>query len=340
MKNTIYLLTGAAGLLGSNVCRALLAQGKTVRALVLPGDPAACYVPQAAEQFQGDVTDLASLERFFSVPAGNDTVVIHCASIVTMSPEPSQKVYDVNVTGAKNIVDLCVSHGVRKLVYISSTGAIPEPEQGTAITEPSAFDPEGVVGYYSKTKALATMYVLDAAKNRGLDASVIYPSGICGPNDYAFGPVAGVILKYCSGGMPVGVEGTFNSVDVRDLADGVLACVEKGRPGEGYIMSNQLVTLKEMFTLVSAASGAPLVKQFLPVEVMRDMLKNKLPDGPDKERQLSAFDFSMYNLVRNNNFSCDKARQELGYRTRPFDETIRDEVAWLTRIGKVARRSA
>lgn len=132
-----------------------------------PGDPAAQYVPQEAEVIQGDVTDLDSLERFFDLPKGEDAVVIHCASIVALSPEPSQKVYDVNVTGTHNIVDLCVKHAVRKLVYISSTGAIPELEQGRTIVEPERFDPDGVVGYYSKTKALATMYVLEAARERG-----------------------------------------------------------------------------------------------------------------------------------------------------------------------------
>lgn len=340
MKHKVYLVTGAAGLLGSNVCRALRARGESVRALVLPGDPAARYVPKEVEIIQGDVTDLNSLERFFTIQEEGEVVVIHCASIVTMSPEPSQRVYDVNVTGTKNIVDLCIAHKVCKLVYISSTGAIPEPRQEEIITEPESFDPEGVAGYYSKTKAIATLYVLQAVRERGLDASVIYPSGICGPNDYAFGPVAGVILKYCSGAMPVGVEGTFNSVDVRDLAEGVLACAEKGRSGEGYIMSNQLVTLKEMFDLISDESGAPRVQRFLPVEVMRKMMAEKLPDGPDKEKQLSAFDFSMYNLVRNNNFSCAKAVRELGYRTRPFADTIRDEVDWLIAIGKIAKRSA
>lgn len=340
MKHTVYLLTGAAGLLGSNVCRALLARGASVRALVLPGDPAARFVPDGAEVFQGDVTDPASLERFFALPEGTERVVLHCASIVTLSPEPSRKVYEVNVTGTENLVELCLSHGVKKLVYVSSTGAIPEAETGRAITEPERFDPDGVVGYYSKTKALATQYVLEAARERGLNASVVYPSGICGPNDYAFGPVAGVILKYCAGEIPVGVEGTFNSVDVRDLADGVLACAEKGRPGEGYIMSNQLVTLREMFELISDASGAPRVERFLPVEAMRRMMAAQLPDGPEKEQRLAAFDFGTYNLVHNNDFSCEKARRELGYHTRPFADTIRDEVAWLADIGKLAKRPA
>jgi len=98
MNNRIYLLTGAAGLLGSNVSRELIQRGEKVRALVLKGDPAAKYIPKEAEIVIGDVTDNDSLEKFFQVPQNSEVYVIHSASIVTLNPEPSQKVYDVNVT--------------------------------------------------------------------------------------------------------------------------------------------------------------------------------------------------------------------------------------------------
>ena len=337
---TIYLLTGAAGLLGNNIAMSLIEDGKCVRALVLDGDPAAVHIPESVEIFTGDVTDISSLEVFFKVPEDTEVVVIHCASIVALSPSPSQKVFDVNVTGTQNIVDLCISNNVKKLVYVSSTGAITELPEGQTICEPTYFEPDVVVGYYSKTKALATQLVLKAVEENNLNASIVYPSGICGPNDYAFGPVAGVILQYCEGKMPVGFEGYFNSVDVRDLADGVIACAEKGRTGEGYIMSNEIVPLKRLFELISQTSGTPLVETILPVDVMLENAAKNMPDSPDKEQKIEALKFGMYNMIRNNNFSSDKAKQELGYHTRPFEETITDEVNWLIDIGKVKKLSA
>lgn len=335
MTNTIYLLTGAAGLLGNNVAASLVAQGEQVRALVLDGDPAARHIPAGVEIVTGDVTDPSSLERFFDVPPCTDIIVIHCASIVSVSPLPSVKVYDVNVTGTANLVDLCLSRNAKKLVYVSSTGAIPELPDGQVIAEPDKLDPEAVVGYYSKTKALATQIVLKAVKEHGLDASIVYPSGICGPNDYAFGPVAGFIVQYCEGNMPVGFEGSFNSVDVRDLAEGVVSCARMGRKGEGYIMSNERVPVRRMFDLISAASGAPRVETILPVDVMIEQTARQIPDGPDKDAQLETLKFGLYNMTRNNNFSSEKAHTELDYRTRSFDETIHDEVNWLIGIGKV-----
>ena len=338
--NTVYLLTGAAGLLGNNIALSLTAKGKQVRALVLEGDPAAAHIPENVEIVIGDVTDVPSLEHFFAVPKDSEIIVIHCASIVAVSPLPSQKVFDVNVTGTQNIVDACILNKVKKLVYISSTGAIPELPNNQTIYEPEHFEPDNVVGYYSKTKALATQIVLTAVEENGLDASIIYPSGICGPNDYAFGPVAGVILQYCDGKMPVGFEGSFNSVDVRDLAKGVIACTEKGRSGEGYIMSNEMVPLHRLFNLISDASGAPRVDTILSVDAMIANAAKSIPDGPDKEEKIETLKFGMYNMIRNNNFSSEKAQRELGYHARPFEDTITDEVNWLIDIGKVTKRSA
>lgn len=124
MKNeTIYLVTGAAGFLGGTICRKLIERGEKVRAFVLPGDPAEKYVPSEAEIFEGDLTDFASLEKFFTVPEGFESIVLHIASIVTVNPDYNQKVIDVNVGGTKNIIELCKNHPkCKKLVYCSSTG--------------------------------------------------------------------------------------------------------------------------------------------------------------------------------------------------------------------------
>ena len=117
MNHTLYLVTGAAGFLGGTICRQLIERGDRVRAFVLPGDPAMQFVPKEAEIVEGDLTDLESLERFFTVPEGTEIVVLHIASIVTVNPDYNQKVIDVNVGGTRNIIDLCLRRGAKKLVY-------------------------------------------------------------------------------------------------------------------------------------------------------------------------------------------------------------------------------
>jgi len=334
MKDTVYLLTGAAGFLGNNISNKLVSEGKKVRAFVLSGDTAVKYVPSEAEIIFGDLRDLSSLQTLFKVPDSCDIVVIHCASLVTTSPEPRQIVYDINVTGTKNIIDLCMKNHIKKLIYVSSTGAILEAPQGKPILEPEEFFPDQVIGYYSKTKAIATQCVMEAVRNKDLNASIIYPSGICGPNDSSFGLFASFLIRYCQGKMPVGVEGSFNSVDVRDLADGVIACIEKGGKGEGYILSNELVSMRRMFALISKASGCKSVETILTPEQMQIMSLGNMA-GTDGEKNEAALKFEIYNLIRNNNFCSDKAKKELGFHTRPFDETIADTVIWLRNEGKI-----
>jgi dihydroflavonol-4-reductase len=339
MNNTIYLLTGAAGFLGSNISRILTDRGSRVRALVLEGDPAAKMAPQGVEKVTGDLLDPESLEKFFDVPPGIDIIVLHAASFVTVVPEWNQKVHDVNVTGTKNIIDKCLEHKVRKLVYVSSTGAIPEISRGQ-IKEPDFFNPDLVIGCYAKTKAIATQLVLDAAHEKNLDASIVYPSGICGPNDFAYGFVAQFVINYVRGKMPAGIAGSFNSVDVRDLAEGVITCAEKGRKGEGYIMSNSFVTIRELFRLISKLTGSPEVTIILPIPLAKVIAFISETIARLRKKTTMFTTYSVYNLARNNDFDCSKAMMELGYQCRPFEETIRDTVRWLEREGKVSAGNA
>lgn len=338
MKNKLYLVTGAAGFLGSNICRLLSERGKRVRGLVLKGDPAEKHVPKGTTIVHGDLLDKASLERFFKTDEDDEVYVIHCASIVWVKVEENPKVHAVNVGGTANIIDQCLRHRVKKLVYISSIGAIPELPAGQKIKEVTQFWPkEGLIGCYSRTKAEATQLVMDALKQHpDFDASIIHPSGICGPYDYAFGSVTSMVRDYVQGKMKMGIEGTFNSVDVRDLAEGVIAACEKGRRGECYIMSSEVVTMHDMFCLMNEAAGLSGSSYVLSKELahigVRVLAQASRFTG--KEPLLS--DFNIYMLNRNNDFDCSKAERELGFHCRPFSESIRDTVTWLREEGFLA----
>jgi dihydroflavonol-4-reductase len=335
MSGRVYLLTGAAGNLGSSVCRELIAAGERVRALVLNGDPAIGRVPAEAEVCSGDVLDVSSLERFFTVPEDTDIYVIHCASIVSLDPNYNPKVHDVNVTGTQNIIDQCVKHGVRKLVYVSSTSAIPELPGDQLIVEVSRFDPDPIIGYYGKSKAEATQLVMDAVSQHDLDASIVFPTGIFGPYDCGFGLVTTNVINTVQGRIPCGVAGSFNCADVRDLAAGVIACCSQGRKGEGYIMGNKTVTMKDLFDAVAEASGCRRVTTILPVGIAKVLAASAEAVAKVTKRPTILTRFTIYNLVRNNNFSSEKAARELGYRIRPFADTIRDEVLWLREEGRI-----
>ena len=336
-SNVKYLVTGAAGFLGGTICRQLIERGEDVRAFVLPGDPAMKYVPQEAEIVEGDLTDMASLEKLFDVEEGTETIVLHIASIVTVNPDYSSKVMEVNVDGTRNIIRLCLSHPeCKKLVYCSSTGAIPEAAMGKAIKEVRRFDPDEVVGCYSRSKAMASQAVLDAVHENGLNACIVHPSGIMGPEDYAIGETTGTLIKIIKGEMPAGIDGSFNLCDVRDLAAGTIAAADKGKAGECYILANEPVSFRDFSRMVSDEAGCKKVGMFLPIwaaNMMGGMMEKQAKKKGTKPMMTR---FSVYNLARNNQFDSTKAIRELGYSTRSYRDTIHDEIQWLKETGKIA----
>lgn len=234
---------------------------------------------------------------------------------------------------------MCLKHPeCRKMVYVSSTWAIPELPKGTPIRETYQFTPvdeSRQVGCYSQSKALATQAVLDAFRERGLKACVVHPSGILGPKDYAVGETTGTVIKIMNGKMPIGMGGSFNLCDVRDLAHGCIGAADKGRDGESYILGNKEVTLKEMCRMLHEASGCKTPYFYLPIwlayVLARHMEKKARKNG---EKPLMT-NFAVYNLARNNQFDYSKAEKELGYHTRPYEETLRDEARWLVKEGYI-----
>lgn len=337
MKQTKYLVTGAAGFLGGTICRQLVERGEQVRAFVLPNDKAMKFIPKEVEIVEGDLCDMESLRRFFQVEEDVETIVMHIASIVTVNADYNQKVMDVNVGGTQNIIQLCLEHKeCKKLVYCSSTGAIPELPKGQKIREVAHFDKDKVVGCYSQSKALATQAVLDAVREKGLNACVVHPSGILGPEDFAVGETTGVVIQIINGEMPAGINGSFNLCDVRDLAQGTILAADKGKQGSCYILGNEEVSFKEFAKLLMEESGCKPIRFFLPIKVA-DFIAGILEKQAKKKgtRPLMTR-FSVYNLARNNVFDYSKAREELGYTTRSYKETIRDEVRWLKKEGKIS----
>ena len=334
MEKRMNIVTGAAGFLGGTICRQLVEKGENVRAFVLPGDKAAKYLPAGATVVEGDLCDKASLDRLFDIPEDIPFRVIHVASIVTVDPEFNQKVMDVNVGGTMNILGECRSHSnFEKLVYVSSTGCIPELPMGQPIREVRHFSPDGLVDCYSQSKALATQAVLDAA-SEGLDACVVFPSGILGPEDFAVSHTTRTLAQIINGEMSAAINGTFNLCDVRDLADATISAAEKGVKGECYILGNEAISFREFSRVVADESGCRKVRFFLPGKVaywMAGLMEKTARNG--RKPQMTTY--AVYNLMRNNVFDSTKARIELGFHPRPYSETIRDEIAWMKTTGLI-----
>lgn len=335
---TVYLVTGAAGHLGNSIVSRLAETGCTaIRALLLPNesDLPLCGLP--VEIFRGDVRDRASLLPFFSLSDGDEAIVFHCAGIVSIASRYDRCVYEVNVLGTKNIVDLCEAYAVRRLVHVSSVHAIPDAPHGAVTREISFFDPAHVVGLYAKTKAEATQYVLDRA-HAGLNACVVHPSGIVGPNDYGRGHMTQMIIDYLNGSLSACIRGGYDFVDVRDVANGILLAAEYGERGECYILSGDHYSALTLLDCVSRLTGRKKIRTILPMWFAKATAPLAELYYRIKHQPPLFTRYSMMVLSSGARFSHEKAARALGYTVRAMETTMRDTVDWLVRNNRIERK--
>lgn len=148
-QKTTYIVTGASGHLGNVLVRKLLKRGEQVTGLLLPGEkPPACGM----RTVYGNVCEKESLRPLFL--SGTEAVVIHCAGCVSISSYDGLKLWNTNVLGTRNLVELAEEYNVAKFIYVSSVHALPEREKGQQITEIQDFDDTLVVGITRRPRLL------------------------------------------------------------------------------------------------------------------------------------------------------------------------------------------
>lgn len=318
----LYLITGATGHVGTVLLEELLSRGEQVRALVYKDFSGS--LPSGVQVCSGDITDIRSLEPFFDRFGFDRICLIHCAGMVTIASKKNPDVWKTNVEGTRNIMELSLAHGVDRVIYVSTVHVIPERPKPEIITEVDSFSPQLVQGQYAESKAAATQIVLDYAK-KGLNASVVHPSGIMGPGDtMKRNHLIRTIKAMAAGRISVGISGGYDCVDSRDVAKGILLCEKHGRRGECYILSGHYVTIQELLNRVRVMTGRRPTAKSLPYRFVK-------ATAAFAEKAAALFGrkhplitpLSVHTLHSNGFFSHEKARRELGYSPRPLEESIR-----------------
>ena len=325
----IYIITGANGFLGNNIIRRLNQDNDTeIRAFVLKGDSIKSLENLNCKIYYGDVTKKDTLSSVFENTDDKEVFVIHCAAIVYIKSKYNGFVYDVNVNGTKNIVDK-VLESKAKLIYVSSVHAIPEKPNKGLIKEITDFDPNNVKGLYAKTKSEAAKYVMKLVKTKNLNACIIHPSGIIGPNDYGNSHLTQLIKKVATGKLFACVKGGYDFVDVRDVAEAIINACDKDNRGECYILSNKYITIKELTDFICDFEGRKRIKIVLPLWLAK-LVAPICELYYNIKKQTPLFTkYSLYTLSSNSNFSKEKAKRELNYKNRDMKDTIKDTIKWL-----------
>ena len=324
------VVTGATGHIGNVLVRKLVEKGYEVTAFVRNTEKAE-YLKNLDIKFAyGDVRNIESLERAFD----GAEIVFHLAGIIDIGNGNKKTMYEVNVEGSKNVVKACKKMNVRRLVYTSSVHAIKEKKKGEIITETKEFSKDWVKGTYAKTKAEATQYMLSQIGDK-LEIIVTQPSGVIGPYEYIISNLGQLIIDCAHKKMGAYLDGGYNFVDVRDVADGLISALEKGKPGECYILAGHYVTIKELMKYVQDITWVPapkfkIARWFAYATGALSEIYYKIV----KQKPLFT-SYSVYTTGTNANFSIEKAKKELGYFPRDFEKTMVDTIYWMKENGKI-----
>jgi dihydroflavonol-4-reductase len=328
--NNVFLITGGAGYLGSEIIRQLLRAGEhKVRALVLPGDPLAKYLPDAVDIVEGDILNTEDLARFFDVDANQPLTVIHCASVISMRMKMVDRVWQINVQGTQNMIDACLRANVRQYIHVGSVHAIPELPRLEVMAEPAEMNLDMVVGAYGKTKAEAIDRVMKARREQGLPANVLYPAGLSGPGDYAKGNLTQMFLDYMSGAITMGVKGGYNFTDVRDVASAIVTLALRGKPGEDYVLAGEFISIMDLIGHFQRITGGKKITAYCPIWLGKAAMP--IINLMYKIRRVKPVfsDYSLYTIGANSEFDSNKAARDLDYHPRSLKETIEDTASWL-----------
>ncbi len=243
-------VTGANGLVGSFIVKRLVDEGHSVAAIIRTNSDKSLlfgYLDRITIR-EADVLDVSTLnDAFLDLEA-----VVHTAAIVTYNPRKSRHLFDVNVEGTRNVVNLCLALGIKKLIHISSVAALGRLKDAAIINEESKWIAGAPVSDYAESKYRAELEVY-RGREEGLNVALVSPSVVLGPGDWD--KSSSRIFRYIWKERQFYTEGALNYVDARDVADMVLRIYRGTVSGEKFIASAGSVPLKSFFDAVATQFG-------------------------------------------------------------------------------------
>jgi len=275
----VTVVTGASGFLGSVVVRDLLATGRQVRAVDLHRGPALDGLD--VEWVQADVTDPSTLEPAFR----EATVVYHLAAMISVTGDPTGRVRAVNVDGVRNASQAALTAGVSRFVHCSSVHAFDLETTEEPINEQSARATNPALPAYDRSKA-AGEAALRQVIEQGLDATIVNPTGIIGPFDFAPSRMGQVFLALAQRRLPAVIDAGFDWVDVRDVSAAALSAETRGRTGENYLLPAHHVSLTQIAGISEEITATPAPRWKFPMRLGALVHIRVAPRSPVLSRRL------------------------------------------------------
>ena len=273
---------------------------------------------------QGDLRDRPSLER----AAQGCQVLFHVAADYSFWVPDVKAMYQTNVDGTRNILEVALRAGMSRAVYTSTVATVGLPGDGRPGTEELQPRPKDLYGHYKQSKYMAERAAFEVQR-LGLPLVVVNPATPIGVGDLKPTPSGKIIVDYLNHRMPAYVNTGLNFIDVEDVAKGHVLALEKGRVGERYILGNRNLTLKEVFQILEGITDIKAPKVKIPIglalvvayvdEFVSSKLRGKPPRVPLTGVKMSRK--PMY-------YSAAKAVAELGLPQSPIESAFEKAVRW------------
>jgi dihydroflavonol-4-reductase len=322
-------ITGGTGFLGKAIVEQLVAADRPVRALARSDDAAEALAALGVEPVLGDMLDRTSLEAGV---AGCEVAYHVAGANAFCLPDPSP-LYEVNVTGSRNVVLAASAAGVRRLVYTSSAATLGE-ERGAVGSEESVHR-GWFLSDYERSKYEAERAVLRAAGESGLEVVCVNPSSVQGPG--RTGGTARLLLGYLNGTLRSAVDTRLSVVEIADCTRGHLLAEERGAAGERYVLCGASLTVREGLELLGRVTGLDEQPRFLPPRLALLLASGVETVGRVRRRRPSVCREMVRTLLHGHTYDGSKAARELGLVYTPLEETLRRTVAWYVEQGLVRR---
>jgi dihydroflavonol-4-reductase len=325
------LVTGATGFIGSNLVKALITKGFQVRVLIRHSSDSLNLKNLNIELHYGDLLDYKLLEKALKGCA----FLFHAAAHYSLWDASKDLIYKINVDGTRNILKAAAKTGIKKVVYTSTVGCIGIPKNKTLGDENTPIDLSTLSNSYKHSKYLAEKEALNFFEN-GLPVVIVNPSTPIGPGDIKPTPSGKIIVDFLNRKIPAYIDTGLNLIDVRDCALGHILALEKGKPGERYILGNQNLSFHKILLLLEEITGLKAPKFKLPYsfafiaafvnEVISDYITKTPPKIP-----LGGVKMAKHFMY----FDSTKAVKELGLPQTPIKEAFEAAVAWYRENGYV-----
>jgi dihydroflavonol-4-reductase len=326
---SVTVVTGGAGFIGSHLVRLLVGRGERVRVVDRPGVKLDHLPLDRIDVAPADIRDRAAV-RSAVRGAG---VVYHLAANPQLWTQPRGEFNRVNYLGAIHVLSESLEAGATRVLHTSTESILTRSRQTSLIAEDQDVPVKDVIGPYCRSKYRAEQFAFHLAC-AGAPVVIVNPTLPIGPGDLGRSPPTQMMLDFCRGKRSAYLEAELNLMDVRDVAAGMVAAMERGRPGVRYLLGAENWSIRSVFDYLAKLTGLPEPKWRVPYlvalfaayvsEFVSDVFTHTIPAATVTGVKLTR---------RRMHFDASRSLSELRIVPRPARESIAEAVAWFEAMG-------